>query len=159
MQSEVNFLRYSLAVFGQIENFLNRPFSRYWHSYLAPRLGRMKQKKCIISCWASRWLLLFYSPKPGSHVWILIYRKSYIDKTTLKIYTKFKKLSRQKFHDYLACEVDAHYVWRNAEMNLKCTTTNAGIIWFNFRIINLLIKSWGKGGVRLTWLDCNNGSK
>ena len=34
----------------------------------------VKQKKCIIDCWASRWLHLFYSPKPRSHVWILVYR-------------------------------------------------------------------------------------
>ena len=36
--------------------------------------GRIKQKKCITRCWASRWFLLFYSPKPCSQVWILIYR-------------------------------------------------------------------------------------
>ena len=42
----------------------------------------------------------------------------------------------------------AHYACKNAEMNLKSTTTNA----FNFRIINSLMVSWG---VRLTWLDCN----
>ena len=39
-----------------------------------PRLGGIKQKKCVIHHWASRWLLLFYSPRPRSHVWILIYR-------------------------------------------------------------------------------------
>ena len=33
-----------------------------------------KTKKCIIHCWASRWFLLFYSLKPCSQVWILLYR-------------------------------------------------------------------------------------
>ena len=36
---------------------------------------------------------------------------------------------------------------RNAEMNLKSTTTNG----FNFRMINSLIESWG---LSLIWLDC-----
>ena len=71
--------------------WIEHKFSRYWNSYLAPRLAGMKQKKCIIRCWASRWLLLFHSPKPGGQVWILIHRKWYIDKTTLKIYIRFKK--------------------------------------------------------------------
>ena len=39
-------------------------------------------------------------------------------------------------------------VCKNAEMNLKSTTTNG----FKFPIINSLMASWG---VRLTWLDCN----
>ena len=42
------------------------------------------------------------------------------------------KLSWKKFHNYLACEFTAHYAWKNAEINLKSTTTNG----FNFRIIN-----------------------
>ena len=53
----------------------NRPFSIYLNSYLAPRLGGIKQKKCIIHYWASRSFLLFYSPKPQIQVRILIYRK------------------------------------------------------------------------------------
>ena len=36
-------------------------------------------------------------------------------------------MSRQKFHYYLACKVDAHCACRNAEMNLKCTTINANM--------------------------------
>ena len=53
-----------------------RPISTYMYqnSYLAPRLGGIKQKKCIIHCWASRWFLLFYFPKPRSQIRILIYR-------------------------------------------------------------------------------------
>ena len=46
----------------------------YWNSYLASRPVRIKQKKCIIHCLASWWFLLFYSPKPWSKEWILIYR-------------------------------------------------------------------------------------
>ena len=38
-----------------------------------------------------------------------------------------------------------HY--KNADMNLKSTTTNG----FSFRIINSIMESWG---VHLTWLDC-----
>ena len=43
---------------------------------MASRLGweNIKQKKCIIKCWASKWFFLFYSPTPYSQVWILIYR-------------------------------------------------------------------------------------
>ena len=44
----------------------------------------------------------------------------------MKTFTSnLRKLSRQKFHDYLACEVDVHYACMNAEMTLKCTTTKA----------------------------------
>ena len=51
-----------------------RPISiSYWNSYLASRPVRIKQKKCIIHCLASWWFLLFYSPKPWSQEWILIY--------------------------------------------------------------------------------------
>jgi len=42
---------------------------------VAPRLGGIKQKKLIIHPSASLIFLLFYSPKPRSHVRILIYRK------------------------------------------------------------------------------------
>ena len=45
----------------------------FFNSYLAPRHGRIKQKKCIIYCWASSWFLLLYSPNPHCQVWILIY--------------------------------------------------------------------------------------
>ena len=48
----------------------------------------------------------------------------------------------------LLCEFMAHYSCKNAEMNLKSTTTHG----FNSRIINSLIESWG---VNLTCLDCN----
>ena len=44
------------------------------NSYLAPRFGGTKQKKCIIHCWVSRWFLLFYSHKLRSQVWILSYQ-------------------------------------------------------------------------------------
>ena len=53
---------------------LNRPVSMYLNSYLAPRFGGTKQKKCIIHCWVSRWFLLFYPHKPRSQVWILSYQ-------------------------------------------------------------------------------------
>ena len=39
----------------------------------------------------------------------------------------------------IACDVTAHYTCKNAEMNLKSTTTNR----FNFQIINTLMESWG----------------
>ena len=52
----------------------NRPIPIYQNTYLATRLGGIKQKKCSIHYWASRWLLLFYSLKSRSQVWILIYR-------------------------------------------------------------------------------------
>jgi len=35
-------------------------------------LRGIKQKKCIIHCWASRWFLLIYSPEPRCQVWMLI---------------------------------------------------------------------------------------
>ena len=61
----------------------------------------------------------------------------------------------QKSHNYLMCEFPAHYARRNAEVNLKSTTTDG----FIFPIIISLRKSWKGGGgggggwVRLTWLD------
>ena len=48
---------------------------------------------------------------------------------------------------YLVCEFTAHHACKNAEINLKSTTTNR----FNLWIINSLMESWG---VHLTWLDC-----
>ena len=67
----------------------------------------------------------FIPPSLGAK-YDLIYRKRYIDKTYLKTFTSnLRKLSRQKFHDYLACEVDVHCACMNKEINLKCTTTNA----------------------------------
>ena len=42
---------------------------------MAPRLGGIKQKKLFIHPSTSMWFLLCYSPKPRSHVRILIYRK------------------------------------------------------------------------------------
>ena len=38
----------------------------------------------------------------------------------------------------IACDFMAHYACKNAEMNLKSTTTNG----FNFQIINSLMESW-----------------
>ena len=43
---------------------------------MASRHGGIKQKKCIIHCWASRWFLLLYSPNPRCQVWISIYRNN-----------------------------------------------------------------------------------
>ena len=56
------------------------------------------------------------------------------------------KLSWQKFHNCLACEFTGHYACKNAEMNLKSTSTNG----FNFRIINSLMASWGYAWPGLT---------
>lgn len=53
----------------------------------------------------------------------------------------------QKSRNYLMCEFTAPYACRNAEMNLKSTTTDG----FNFQIITLLIKFLG---ALLTLLDC-----
>ena len=43
----------------------------------ALRLRGIKQKKCIIHCWASRWFLLFYpqalQPSMNFNVWELVY--------------------------------------------------------------------------------------
>ena len=62
-----------------------------------------------------------------------------MDKIALKSFTSnSRKLSRQKFHNYLACEFTAYRACRNTAMNLKCTTTNG----LNFRIINSLIESY-----------------
>ena len=47
----------------------------------------------------------------------------------------------------LACEFTVHYACKKAEMNLKSTTTNG----FNFRIINLLMESWGQEGRDEVW--------
>jgi len=54
---------------------------------MAPSLGGIKQKKLIIHPLASLIFLLLYSPKPRSHVRILIYRKWSIEdaKRWLKI--------------------------------------------------------------------------
>lgn len=56
---------------------------------------------------------------------------------------KFKKpeASWQKFHNDLMCELTAHYTCRDAEMNLKSTTTNR----FDFQIIYSLMESWVVG--------------
>ena len=72
-----------------------------------------------------------------------------MDKIALKTFiSNSGKLSNQKFHNDLECEFTAYYAYRNAEINLKYSTTNG----FNFRIINSLMDFWG---VRLTWLDRN----
>ena len=41
---------------------------------MARGLWEKKQKKCIFHCWAWRWFLLFYFPKPRCQVWILTHR-------------------------------------------------------------------------------------
>ena len=67
----------------------------------------------------------------------------------LKMFTSNSgKLSWYKFHNCLACEFMAHYACKNAEINLKSTTSNR----LNFRIIKSLMDSWG---VCLIWFDCN----
>ena len=45
------------------------------NSNMAPRLGGINQNKLIIYPSTSMWFPLFYSLKPRSQVWILIYRK------------------------------------------------------------------------------------
>ena len=67
-------LNRSLHVKFLTQWFTNRFTSIFLNSYLVPRLGGIKQNKCIIHCWPSRWFLLLYFPKPGSQVWILIFR-------------------------------------------------------------------------------------
>ena len=55
---------------------INRPFSIYLiNSYLAPRLGGIKQKKCIIHYWASRWFSFVLLPQASETRMNLIYRK------------------------------------------------------------------------------------
>ena len=46
---------------------------------MAARLGGIKQKKSSWGSVMNKTFLLFYSSKPRSHVWILIYRKWSID--------------------------------------------------------------------------------
>ena len=63
-----------------------------------------------------------------------------MDKIALKTFiSNSGKLNNHKFHNDLACEFTAYYAYRNAEMNLKSSTTNG----FNFRIINSLMDFWG----------------
>ena len=67
-----------------------------------------------------------------------------MDKIALKSFTSnSRKLSRQKFYHYLACEFTAYSACRNTAMNLKCTTTNG----LNFRKINSLIESYAWSGL------------
>ena len=67
-----------------------------------------------------------------------------MDKIPLKLFTSnSRKLSRQKFHNYLACEFTAYSACRNTEMNLKFTTTNG----WNFRIIKSLMESYAWSGL------------
>ena len=67
-----------------------------------------------------------------------------MDKIALKSFTSnSRKLSWQKFHNYLACEFTAYSASRNAEMNLNFTTTNG----LNFRIINSLMESYALSGL------------
>ena len=53
----------------------DRPIPIYWNSYLAGRLGGIKQKKSSWGSMTNNTFLLFYSPNPRSQLWILIYRK------------------------------------------------------------------------------------
>ena len=53
-------------------------------------------------------------------------------------YIKFRE-TELVVHNWFACAFTAHCALRNAERNLKSTTTNG----FNFRIINSLMESWG----------------
>ena len=70
-----------------------------------------------------------------------------MDKITLESFTSnSRKLSRQKFHNYLACEFTAYSACRNTEMNLKFTTIYQRIKLSNNKFIN--------GIVRLIWTDC-----
>ena len=64
------------------------------------------------------------------------------------IFIKFRRETELVEVSLTASRVNSqHYVCKNAEMNLKSTTTKG----FNIQIMSLLIQSWG---VRLTWLDC-----
>ena len=54
----------------------------------------MPPQKFIIHCWASRWFLLFCSPKPWCKVWILIYRNCSVQ--VLKITHKSTEHSPKK---------------------------------------------------------------
>ena len=47
----------------------NKPIPMYCNSHLVPRLGGIKQKKCIVRCCALRRFFLFYSPKLRCQVW------------------------------------------------------------------------------------------
>ena len=48
---------------------------------------------------------------------------------------RYKPFLHDKFHNYFAREFTAHYVWRNAETNLKSTTAN-GFNFLNNKFIN-----------------------
>ena len=61
-----------------------------------------------------------------------------------------RKLSFQKFWNYLTCKIDCHYECRNADINLKFTTTNG----FNFQMMNWLMKCWGYDRPGLTVMYC-----
>jgi len=63
----------------------NRPILIYWNSYLAARLGGIKQKESSWGLIMNNTFLLFYSLKPRSQVWILIYRKWSIPVTSRNI--------------------------------------------------------------------------
>ena len=53
----------------------DRPIPINRNSYLAARLGGIKQKKSSWGSITNNTFLLFYSPNPRSQLWILIYRK------------------------------------------------------------------------------------
>ena len=67
----------------------------------------------------------------------------------LPLFTSLRR--RWKFHNCFTCEFTAHCASKNAEMNLKSTTTNG----FNFRIINSLMAlagyAWPGLTVKLTF--------
>ena len=61
-----------------------------------------------------------------------------MDKTALTTFTSnFKKLSWQKFNEYLECEFTVYYTCRNAERDLKFTSANG----LNFPILVLKEKN------------------
>jgi len=49
-------------------------FHIYYNSNLAPGLKESKQNNLIIHPSSSMWFLLFYSPKPGSQIRIVLYQ-------------------------------------------------------------------------------------
>ena len=50
---------------------LNRSLSSYQNSYLAPRLRRIKKRRRILYPWILIRFLMFYTPQPRIHEWIL----------------------------------------------------------------------------------------
>ena len=62
--------------FSDMHGYPNKPIpmycdslSMYCNSHLVPRLGGIKQKKCVIRCCTLRRFFLFYSTEPRCQVW------------------------------------------------------------------------------------------